>query len=169
MADSTTLSKDQLLNRIQNGWNDFTAYLNTLSEEDLTQPTDAAGWTAKDHVAHLAVWEDGINAVLERQSRRERMGLDEVTWKRWDFDEMNAVIQQQHQHLPLAEVRETFRDVHERLMAKVESMSDEDLQRSYRDYQSDAVREDPVVNAIAGNTFGHYAEHQPWIAAIVAG
>ena len=168
MTDSTAFSKDQLLQRIQDGWNDFTAYLNTLSEVQMTQPKDAAGWTAKDHVMHLAVWEDGINAVLERQSRRERMGLDEAVWQRWDFDEINEVIRRQHQDLPLAEVRQKFRDAHERLVAKVESMSEEDLQRSYADYQADARRTDPVFNAIAGNTFGHYAEHKPWIAAIVA-
>lgn len=167
MTDTTPFSKGELLTRMERGWNDFSTYLSTLTEEQLTTPTDAAGWTAKDHVIHLAVWEDSIHALLERQSRRERMGIDEAMWERGEFDEMNAVIQQRYQHMPLAEVLKTFQAIHQRLIAKIQSMSDEDLQLPYRHYQPDSDRDAPVWHWITGNTFGHYQEHQPWIAAIV--
>ena len=68
----------ELVSRMQKGWDDFQAYLKTLTLEQVTQPTDAAGWTVKDHIIHLATWEDGVYALLEKQPRHEQMGLDKA-------------------------------------------------------------------------------------------
>jgi hypothetical protein len=97
------------------------------------------------------------------------MGLDAATWATGDFDAMNAVIQQQHRAKPLDEVLAAFRAAHKHLLEKLETMSDDDLQRPYNTYQPDPKRVDPVINWIIGDTYAHYAEHQPWIAAIVTG
>jgi uncharacterized protein (TIGR03083 family) len=167
MTDDIQVTKAELLSRMQQGWDDFNAYLNTLTEAQLTGPTDAAGWTAKDHLMHLAVWEDGVNALLEKQSRSARMGVDDATWEGHDFDQINAVIQRQHRDKPLGEVQAAFRRAHETLVAKLQSMSDEDILRPYSYYVPGADLDRPVVWWIVGNTFSHYAEHQPWIDAIV--
>ncbi|HVU15061.1 MAG TPA: ClbS/DfsB family four-helix bundle protein [Phototrophicaceae bacterium] len=162
------LNKAQLLAEIEQGWNQLNAYLDTLTEAQLTQPTDAAGWTAKDHIIHLAVWEDSMNALLEGKSRMESMGVvDRDAWQRGDWDAVNAVIYQHNQDLSLSEVRQHFRDVHEHLINKIEAMSDEELQRPYRFYQPDSTFEGPVISTMIGNTAAHYAEHQPWIDKIV--
>lgn len=168
MTDSTPFSKGELLARILRGWNEFNAYLSTLSEEQLTIPTDAAGWTAKDHIIHLAVWEDGVYGLLEKQPRWEYMGIDEAMWQRGDFDEINAVIQQRFRDISLAEALKMIHDSHQRLVRKVESMSEEALALPYSHYQPNSDVESPVWHRIVGNTYGHFEEHQPWIAAIVA-
>ncbi len=162
-----TLNKAQLLAEIEQGWNQLNAYLDTLIEQQVTQPTDAAGWTAKDHVAHLAVWEDGMNAFLRRQPRYEHMGVPEEVWKSGDFDKINAVIQQRNQDLSWAEVRQYLRNAHEELVRRIQELSDADLQRPYNYYQPASSATDPSINRLAGNTFQHYAEHQPWIERIV--
>jgi uncharacterized protein (TIGR03083 family) len=161
------IHKEELLERVRKGWDEFQAYIKTLTDEQLTGPKDAAGWTAKDHLMHLAVWEDGIYALLEKQNRREAMGLDEATWASKDFDRMNAVIEQQHKDKSLAEVQRAFREIHERLVAKVESLTDEELQLPYMHYDPTDTRDKPVTIWIRGDTYEHYAQHQPWIAAIV--
>jgi hypothetical protein len=161
------ISKDNLLRRMREGWETFQNYIGTLSEEQLTGPMDAAGWTAKDHLIHLAMWEDGIYALLNGQPRYEAMGVDRTTWEKGDVDETNAVIQKRYRDMPLEEVRQTFRRVHERLMTKIESMGEAELLLPYRHYAPDSDREQPVFWWIVGNTFGHYEEHTPWIAAIV--
>jgi uncharacterized protein (TIGR03083 family) len=166
MAEETEITIASLLRRIEHGWNDLQAYLGTLSEEQLTKPTDAAGWTVKDHLIHLAIWEDGVYALLEGRSQREGMEVDEATWRQ-GIDAINAVIQQRYHDLPLGEVLETFRVKHERLVSRIKSMTDDDLLRPYRHYDTASDREQPVVGWIVGNTFEHYAEHKPWIAAIV--
>jgi hypothetical protein len=167
MSEISSLTKVELLTRVEEGWNDFNAYLQTLSEKQLTTSTDAAGWTAKDHVMHLAVWEGGILAVMQGKSRREGMGIHEAMWKRWNVDEMNAVIQQQHQSLPYAEVLNTLQKNHEALVAKVQNASEDELDRWFRAYQPDTYYDGSLSDRILANTTSHYAEHTPQIAAIV--
>jgi hypothetical protein len=169
IADSAKpMSKADILARIEKGWNGLNDYVQTLTETQLTAPTDAAGWTVKDHLMHLAVWEDGIVALLSGQDRAARMRLDAETWNSHDYDRMNAVIQQQHKDLSLSEVRQHFSAAHHQLMATITTLSDADLQKPYNHYQPDSQQDHPVVASILGNTEGHYAEHRPWIEAIVA-
>ncbi len=80
------LSKVELLAAIEQGWNGLNAYVDSLTPEQLTTPTDAAGWTAKDHLAHLAVWEDTINALLDKKPRAPHVGIDQALWDSQEFD-----------------------------------------------------------------------------------
>ncbi|MCL4879266.1 MAG: maleylpyruvate isomerase N-terminal domain-containing protein [Anaerolineae bacterium] len=161
-----SVSKTELLAAIDRGWNDLNTYIQSLTEAQITQPTDAAGWTVKDHLMHLAVWEDGILALLEKQSRRERMGINAAMWAKFDFDEMNAAIQQRHRDKPLAEVLQAHRGIHQRLVDQIQAAVEEDLHRptSYFDPEGS---DSPLIDKIMGNTFGHYEEHIPWMDAIV--
>jgi uncharacterized protein (TIGR03083 family) len=166
MSDTPVMTKTEFLSALDKGWKDLQAYLHTLTPEQMTQPTDAAGWTVKDHLMHLAVWEDGMHALLQGLSRRDNMGIEKAVWDSGDFDQINAIIQQRYKELPLDEVRRTFHDVHQRFVAKMNTLSDEDLQRPYNSYQPDSKRSDPVVQPLMGNTFEHYEEHIPWMDAI---
>jgi|GEM_PF-2242113 len=40
---------------------------------------------------------------------------------------------------------------------------------TYNHYQPRSTQTAPMIGHIAGNTFGHYEEHLPWMQAIVAG
>lgn len=167
MTDEIPFSKTELLARINNGWDALQGYLKTLTDEQMTVPTDAAGWTVKDHVIHMAVWEDGIEALLHSQDRPARMGLDQAAWNSRDYDRMNAIIQQQNQTLPLAEIYRRFDAVHSRLVATVTAMTEDELQYPYAHFQPGMDETRPIWGWIVSNTFEHYAEHTPWIAAIV--
>lgn len=171
MDEPITVSN--LLSKMQAGWDNFQAYLKTFTPEQLTGPTDAQGWTVKDHIAHLALWEDGIAALLVRQSRAARMGLDEAAWSSDGFEIKNAVMQQQHRDKSLAEVMQMFEAAHQRMVAAVQSLSDADLLRPVAYYAGDPAPDDDINNAIIwsviGNSYGHYEEHQPWIDALVQG
>lgn len=168
MTDSRIITTAELLNQMRQGWDDFHVYLNTLTDHQKLQLRDASGWTVKDHVMHLAVWEDGANALLERKPRREPMGLDQATWESGDYDRMNAVIQQRYKDKSWADVIQTFSNIHERLIAKIEILTDADLQRPYNDYQPGTTSEMPIAAAIMETSCAHYVEHRPWIEAIVA-
>jgi len=169
MNDQDAVTIANLLARLENGWNDLHTYLKTLNETQMTIPTNAAGGTVKDHLMHLAVWEDGIHAVLTGDNRRERMGVDSETWKSDGFEQINAHIQQQHKDKPLSEVMTTFADIHQRMIDKIQTLSDADLMLPYNYYQPRSTQTAPMIGHIAGNTFGHYEEHLPWMQAIVAG
>ena len=167
MSDEAHLTKDQLLAQLRAGWDSFNDYLATLTPEQLTGPTDATGWTVKDHIAHLARWEEGILSLLDGEPRHNSMGLDDETWDSDDIDRINEVIRQRDVDLSLDEVKQQFHDVHARLAARLDTLTDADLQRPYRHYQSDSDNDTPVIAYIVGNTFEHYDEHRPWIDAIV--
>src|SRR5258706_3915146 len=167
IMDNTPVTTGELLRRMQNGWDEFQAYLKTLTPEQLTLPSDAAGWTAKDHIMHLAVWEDGIEALLGGKSRQARMGVDDATWKSdWQADQyfrINDVIFQQHKNKSLDEVLTAFNSIHERMIKTVGALADADLMCPYNSYDPQSKSENPVFGSIVGNTFGHYEEHRPWI------
>ncbi len=161
------LSKAELLGHIERGWNDLHTYLKTLTPEQMTTPIDAAGWTAKDHVLHLAVWEDGVEALMRGQNRRQQMGIDVETWKSRDFEAINAIIQQRDQALSLDAVYAHFQAVHQRMMQTLSSFSDDDLYRPVNTFHPESTGEYSIIELIMADTFEHYDEHLPWIRAIV--
>src|SRR5260221_2531363 len=116
MSDQIEVSTQEMLRRMEQGWNNFQAYLNTLTDEQLTTLTDEVGWTVKDHLTHLAVWEDGIEALLKGQLRHERMGLDKPTLASHDYDKMNSIIRVQHKDKSLAQWRQRLTEAHHRLV-----------------------------------------------------
>jgi hypothetical protein len=163
------VSKAQLLSLIETSWNELHTYLNTLTPDQIDGPTDAAGWTVKDHVMHLAMWEDSINALFEGRSRAENSGVPQDVWDSHDFDAINEIIRQHFVSLPYADVQQRFQTVHGKLMGKLAALSDDDLYRPYQHYIPGDHRTDPVINWVSGDTFEHYAEHLPWMRAIVEG
>jgi hypothetical protein len=112
------------------------------------------------------VWEDGINALLEGEDRREHMGVDEATWQSRDYDAINAVIQQRNKDRSLADVLAALQQSHDAFRRHVAAMSDADLQRPYSDFAPASDNAQPIIGWLEGDSFAHYAEHIPWMGAI---
>jgi hypothetical protein len=161
----------KLFEEMDASYRQLNAYLDTLTEQQLTVPTDRAGWTAKDHVAHLTVWAGSMLAVIDKQPRWEAMGISIDVWKTivHTYDEINAEIQKQHRDVSLSQVRREFEETHQRVVQRVKSMTSEELDLPYSHYQPKATDEtDPVYLYIHGNTADHYDEHRRYIEAIVS-
>ncbi len=154
-----------LLRHMAEDWQALQAWLDATPAAQLTQPRDAEGWSAKDHVIHLALWEGGLLALLQGKPQREALGVDEATWEAGE-DQTNNVNQRRYQALSLAEARQMLQQSHARLIAHVATMTDADLQRPRRDFGGGSDQSDPIWGWIVGNTFMHYREHQPWMTAI---
>src|SRR5258706_8884786 len=119
MSDQIEVSTREMLKRMEAGWNSFQTYLNTLTDDQMTTLQDEVGWTVKDHLTHLALWEDGVAATLQGKSRPERMGIDQATLASHDYDKMNGIMRLQHLDKTLPQVRQMLADAHQRLVDAV--------------------------------------------------
>lgn len=163
-----SLTREHLLSQLASSWNELQTYLASLTAEQLTQPTDAGGWTVKDHIIHLAMWEKAAAATLAGKSSREVMDIPLEIWEQGD-DPINAVMQERYHHMPLDDVMQTFQQIHDALVAKLETMTTADLQLPYNHYQPDTSYEHPILQSMMASTVHHYHEHMPWMKAIVDG
>lgn len=159
-------TKAQLLSDIAASRAKFEALINSLSDEQLTTPGPDGGWSVKDHLAHLAMWEVGVAALLRRQRRWEAMGLDETKVKSMSEDEINAEIEATHKGLSLVEVKDLFARAHRDLVAAIESLGDGELYKGMNYFLPDASSR-PVIHLILGNTNGHWDEHAEWIHNLI--
>src|SRR5712691_11243223 len=152
MANEEQKTVAELLKNIETGWNSFSGYIDTLTQTQLTQPTDAAGLTAKDHLIHIAMWEDTLNALLDKTPQWEHINMDKALWDSHDVDAQNAVIQKRNQQMPLDEVRQKHREVHQQLMSKIRTLSDDDLRRPIREYQPGSADSRPILRSLIADT-----------------
>ncbi len=150
---------------------EFEARITQLSKEQMTGPADAAGWTVKDHIAHLSAWERSIIFVLEGKPRHEGLGVpEEVYLIPGNYDEINEIIFENNKTRSLDDVLGEFHTVHADMLTLLNAMTWDDLNRTYAYYLPDEPgerSEAPVWPLVYGNTGGHYEEHLPWINAIL--
>jgi hypothetical protein len=163
MTDFTNedaISVANMKRRIEHFWGELQHWLGTLTNEQFTVPTDANGWTVKDHMVHLAIWEDGLKSLVDGGTQRGGMEIDEATWEQ-DVDVINDMIFERYRDMPLDEAKQKSQVSHEILVTTLYALTDEDLMRPTGDGTA------PLIGKIAGNTFGHYAEQMPWMQAII--
>jgi hypothetical protein len=79
-SDSNALTRETLMREMDASWNALQRSIASLTEAQLIQPTDAAGWTVKDHIIHLALWEEAGLALFEGKSKRETLDIPQDVW-----------------------------------------------------------------------------------------
>lgn len=166
MTDELKPTKTELLRRIEVARHSLAKTLSPLTEAQITaQPEN--DWSIKDHVAHLIPWIAGMAALLRHQDRWAAMGLDAKLVKETEgFDRMNNILYETYKDWSWSEVLAGLNDVHQDLEDALTGLTDEDLLKSYGFYESYSTEDEdkrPIIGWLAGNTFGHYEEHQGWI------
>lgn len=162
--------KAELLRRIRESRAALERTVDRLSEAQLTTP-GSDGWSVKDHLAHVAAWEESLLALLEGRDRNVAIGIDPTTSASSDsdVDAINAIVQRRSRERSLADVLATFHDSHARILTALDRLSDADLLRPYSHYQPNVQPHDPrpVIGWIDGNTWDHYDEHSTWIGRLI--
>lgn len=167
-----TPTRQELIARIHDGLAQFLTVIDQFSEEQMRTVKDAVGWNGRDHLTHLAVWAEGIAALLRREDRWAAMGLkmENPDDDEPDFDMMNEQIVVQHRHLSPAEARTWLIAANEAVVAALKALPEAELELAYdrfvAPFTGDGGR--PIWGYVAGNTFGHCLEHAEWIEAIVS-
>ena len=145
--------KAALLDNIEAGYDKFEALLAPLSEEQMTTPTVNGTWSIKDNIAHLTAWQgyvlEQLQGVIDGKEPPEFMpGLTTE-------DEINERVYQENRNRPLAEVLADLRASYQRVLATVQSLSEESMNAPFPWSKSG----NPAWPLIAGNTYEHYEEH----------
>lgn len=166
----TATTMDELQNANETAWASLRAFIERHTEADLTTARDAAGWTSKDHLAHLVVWERGVLHVLQDDwPQWQGMGISPdlfATRKTEGVDRINEEIRRQNADRPLGDVLIELQAVHEAMQAVIRALGDAGLQRPVGDFRHDGT-ELRVIAWIPGDAGDHFDEHRAYIAAIV--
>jgi hypothetical protein len=142
--------KDDLVALVQTPWVGLRLAIAAIGLPALEEKT-ATGWTYKDLVAHAAAWEDRTAKRL-RTFRAEgaQVAVD-------DTDEFNAAVVERTRGRDARDVVRELDEAHGRILEQIEQLTPEQI-------HSD---DDRVVAIVAGNTYGHYAEHFDEVFAAV--
>lgn len=164
MTEESRLPKAELLDRIAAAWVELENSISGLDDLALKRIKTAGGWTIKDTLAHLAMWERGIVYLLSRRSRHQGMDITADQWKNLTLDEINDVIHRQWQYRPATESRDALRAAHDEMLATLAGLDDDQLYLDYSHYDPTAAHAgQPVIDWVIGNTYTHFKEHAGYI------
>jgi len=156
------MTADEVRARIRSTRKELVDLIAAIDEPAMSRAGDG-GWAIKDHLVHIGAWEHWLLALFERGDRLAAMGAAGVDR---DIDTVNAAVYEKHRHDSLAEARAYFNDAHELLMTVLDQQSTEDFECPYKAFfepaEGDAATQ-PVLVAVAANTYDHYEEHIGWI------
>lgn len=156
------IDKAELLAQMQAGYNSFEALLAGLNETQMTTPGVNGAWSVKDNLAHVTAWHLRQLDLQQGVRQGKEPGLRLVADS--SVDEINEQFYQENKDRSLAEVLAAFRSSYQRVLADVQAMSDEDLNKPIA-----WLNDRPIWFWVAGNTYDHYEEHsgiiQNWLTS----
>ena len=154
MGNTTTpATSKELLALVDEAWRPFREAVRGIGRARVGEPT-GAGWTYRDLIAHVAAWEDLTARRLRalRTTGRLPGPGDESTVgvaAFRDADDFNARVVTSHRLVGAEALHDELDTAHRALRAELEQLADDRL----------GENDGQVIAVVAGNTYGHYAEH----------
>jgi uncharacterized protein (TIGR03083 family) len=140
------VDRQKLYDKIENAWQEFTAALAGIPDEQWQQPNAVGEWSLKDILGHIASWENEalkyIPVILEGKR------LPRYKDMYGGIDTFNAMTVTENRRLTLAEARQRSTQTHQRLLDYLQSLPDEYFVSGSR-----------VLRRILLDTYGHYPYH----------
>lgn len=153
-------NKKELMSAIEREWKLLLGVAEKLTDEQMTTP-DAGGWSPKDNLAHITEW---LNILMEyhieKHPAHEVMGVSEEVTKDWDMEIINPVLFERNKNRPRGEVMDGLKQAFGSLIAKLESMSFDDL---LKPRHANDPEKRPLLIWVIGDTYDHFLEHRETI------
>jgi hypothetical protein len=159
----------EIVTLMERSWAALQAVIDGAEDDDLVRKTDAVGWSAKDHLAHLDTWANSVLVMIrDGQPQWEVLGIDPALLEEEaDYDRQNQVLRQRTVDASLEDVRSALAATHAEFIRVLRGMSDEDIWRPSNDYVPGSG-EFEIVHKVMGNTYMHYDDHREYIERILA-
>lgn len=154
--------------------------LDGVPEADLVRESTIGGgeWSAKDLIGHLAAWEEMALRSLEEWRRGETPWVEREEGPfhgpgNENVDAFNARAVEEKRRLSLDEVRRSSQEIHQKLVAEITALSDEEW-RTKASYPTEGGRRNRLVTllgAVLGapkGPFAHAFAHIPDVEAFIA-
>ena len=154
VSTTTPGTSRELLALVDAGWRSFRDAVRGLGRGRMTEPTPV-GWTYRDLLAHVAAWED-LTARRLRTFRES--GRQTLAEEARDTDAFNARVVEAHRLVGPEALLDELDTAHRRLAREIQHLTDEQVAADVRDTPWGPASW--VVAIVAGNTYGHYAEHR---------
>jgi hypothetical protein len=132
-------------------WISFRLAVLSLGLSALETPT-TTGWTYKDLVAHVAAWFD---LTIDRLAQFRATG--ETKGPGGEADDINAAVVARTRGRDVREILDGLDASMAKVLDEIKKLSDEQIH----------AKDDWVIAIVAGNTYGHFAEHHVELHAAV--
>lgn len=113
------------------------------------------GWSARDHLLHIAIWQERVVGWFEQAAAGTAPERPEPGYTFDQMDELNGRDWQAGRDRSMEEVHRAFVTSYDRVEALIASLSDEELNDPAR---FPWLGSEAGV-AIVSNSYGHYADH----------
>ena len=154
------MNKKEMISALEKGRAEFLEIIESLSDEQMELPGVVGTWSVKDILVHLTRWEAEIIKFMW-QTRR---GIQPTTahFDQFSVDETNERWFQESRNRTLNIVMSDFLGVRNQTVRRVKEVSQ--LELTNADLYS-WLNGKPLWEWIAGDSFGHEAEHRAEIEA----
>ena len=157
-------NKRELMSAIEREWKLLMDVVEKLTDKQMLTP-DEGGWSPKDNLAHLSEWMKVLMGIhMDRRPEHEVLGVSKDVTKGWDMEIINPVLLERNRNRSSQDILDELKQVYERLTAKLESMTFEDMMKPR--HEGDLEKR-PLILWILGDTADHFAEHRETIEKAV--
>lgn len=155
------MNKQELIAKVEEAQSKWQSLLSEVGEARMEEPGVAGDWSVKDIIAHIAAWEGRVLARMESEATGTPLEMTS-----WEMDKMNEEFYSRARDRSLKDVLADSRTSHERFMAFIQSLSEEDL---FEGGRFKWTQGNPFYHWVEGNTYEHYDEHaasiREWLRA----
>ena len=154
------MTKTEVLQELSDSREALLELIDGLTDQEMLEPALDNGWTVKDVVVHLTMWEAELVKLLFRAEQGRNPGT--IHFRGKTTDEINAQWYQQNKDRDLEMALNDFHGVRKQTLRRVQSFTDEDLTDPDR---FDWLGGHALWTWIAADSFKHEREHTEQIRA----
>ena len=146
------MKKDQLINKIENAWNELQKASADLTETQMSTPGVVGDWSVRDIIAHISTWEEECLKALPIILEGKR--LPRYSDLYGGINAFNAQMTEKYRPISLDEVLKRRDATHQRLLNYIRKAPQEQITTETR-----------FRRRIRYDSYSHYPEHTEAILA----